>query len=121
MARFISNLLLIFYLILQEFSPKKLRDQFPILKRLDLDSENYIDETQVISEFDLNSLQNELLVIKNLISFEYFIEGLDNLKFKQHLLGKTEEEQKESIELLDIMIHQISIAAKENLKAVITL
>jgi hypothetical protein len=96
--------------------PKHLRANFPILMRLDIDSGYYYNEVQEVLANDLLQLKEELLVIKKLINYEQFLEGLDTNKLKEFLLNETEKINEESRDCLDQMIVQISKAIGNNLK-----
>ncbi|MFY0632064.1 MAG: hypothetical protein JXR05_17020 [Flavobacteriaceae bacterium] len=96
--------------------PKPLRSKFPILSNLEIKSNKYIDETQVLLENEVHRLRDEILIIKQLVNNEYFIDGLDNKKLSEFLLGKSESEKKESVTELDLMIKQIQVASENKLK-----
>lgn len=101
--------------------PKNLRHHFPILHRLDRDSKHYFDEIQEVSGNDLIQLKEELIVIKKLINYEYFFEGLDVNSVKKYLISETETTNIESREYLDQMIDLISETISQQLKVVVML
>lgn len=101
--------------------PKNLRANFPILSRLDIDSDNYMDEKQEVFGDDLLQLEKELSIVRNIINYKHFIEGIDNTKFKAYLLGETDDIDQESRDCLDQMIDQVSEAIDRKLKVVVFL
>jgi hypothetical protein len=101
--------------------PRVLRDKFPMLTRLDFYSGNYVDERQVVEGSDLIQLEKELIIVRKIINYEYFIAGLDNSKFKEYLLEEIDDINQEARDSLDQIIRYIVEAIAKKFKLVVLL
>lgn len=97
-----------------KYLPKSARVHFPVLSQLDLNSEQWTYELQVLSIKDIKALQKELKILREIISFQYFIEGVDNQAF--YNLWKEDNEEKLFHSILDDLEELIQIAIKQNLE-----
>ena len=110
-----------FLLYTSKIFPKALRKAFPILTKLDFYSGNYTGEKQEIEGSDLIELEKELIMVREIINYQYFIDGLDNSKFKEYLLKETDDINQEGREFLDLNIRYISEAVAKKFKLIVLL
>ena len=100
--------------------PRKVRNEFPIIAGLDLDSEKWSDEVQSFEGSEISQLYSEFLRIRRLINMEEFISGLDNKKFLKCWKGEGLKESEFQGEL-DFLERFIIDAMEKQLKIKISL
>lgn len=74
-----------------KYLPKNLRQEFPIINRLDLHSSKWVDEFQNLDSDKIPSLYLEFKRLRRLTRMEEFLNGLDNKKFLEYWKGDEEE------------------------------
>lgn len=85
-----------------KYLPKSLGQEFPIISRLDLLSENWIDEMQELKSDEISSLYSELRRLRRISQLKEFISGLDNKKFWEYWKdGKEESDFNDHLDLLE--------------------
>lgn len=74
------------------YLPKDIRQEFPMLNSIDLQSSLYIDEVQILDREKLIKLQEELTRLRDITKFKIFIAGVDSKQFYERWKGEESEE-----------------------------
>lgn len=63
------------------YLPKNIRSEFHMLDRLELDSDSWTDEQQILNVEELKRLLFEFKRLRKVVQFHEFIDGLNNESF----------------------------------------
>ncbi|WP_299764612.1 hypothetical protein [uncultured Dokdonia sp.] len=69
-----------FLLDCSKYLPKRIRKEFPILLDLDIHSDKWIDELQILNLDTVKDLNQELSRVRRILNLEEFIPKIDSKK-----------------------------------------